>query len=174
MAFSHFHRHSKTYMLIFFVATLFSLFTFNVTSAILQSFASLFGGAHGSAMRFTAVNGTVMGLTQDEIASAKGQVAAISRFNFDNGIAREARDAWIPHMMPLAEAHLAGIHIAHEVVDQQIESLKWRMQLQFQFSPDPALKGHVLTQAEFERTLANAGLNLDTLAMRIREALEID
>jgi hypothetical protein len=174
MAFSHFHRHSKTYMLIFLVATLFSLFTFNVTGAILQSFAGLFGGTHGSAMRFKAANGAVVGLSQEEMDAAKRQVGGITRFNFDNGIAHEARDAWIPHLMLLADAHAAGIHIPDEVVDQQVESLKWRMQLQFQFSPDPELKKHVLTQAEFEMAIGNAGLTLESLTHRIREALEID
>jgi len=174
MAFSHFHRHSKTYMLIFLVATLFSLFTFNVTGAILQSFAGLFGGTHGSAMRFKAANGAVVGLSQEEMDAAKRQVGGITRFNFDNGIAKEARDAWIPHLMLLADAHAAGIHIPDEVVDQQVESLKWRMQLQFQFSPDPELKKHVLTQAEFEMAIGNAGLTLESLTHRIREALEID
>lgn len=174
MAFSHFHRHSKTYMVIFFIATLFSLLTFNVTTSILQSFAAVFGASRGSAMQFKAADGQTVGLTQDEISAATRQVAAITKFNFDNGIAHDSRNAWIPHVMLHADAHAAGIHIPDEVVDQQIESLKWRMQLQFQFSPDPELKNHVLTQAEFERAIWNAGLTLDTLSIRIREALEID
>jgi len=175
MAFSHFHRHSRTYMLIFLVATLFSLFTFNVTGAILQSFASIFGGAHGSAMRFKAANGALIGLSQEEMEAAKRQVSGITRFGFDNGIAREPRDAWIPHLMLQADAHAAGIHIPDEVVDQQIESLKWKIQLQyFQLNPDPAMKKHVLTQAEFEMLIGQAGLTLETLTHRIREALEND
>ena len=174
MAFSHFHRHSKTYMLIFLVATLFSLFTFNVTGAILQSFASIFGGAHGSAMRFKAANGTLIGLSQEEMEAAKRQVGGLTRFNVGNRFAKDARDAWIPHVMLHEDARLAGIHVPSEVVDQQIETIKWQIQMQMQFDPQQRYKGHQLTQAEFEGMLAASGLNLDTLAARLRESLEVD
>lgn len=174
MAFSHFHRHSKTYMVIFFVATLFSLFTFNVTTAILQSFASVFGGSHGAAMRFKTSSGETVGLTQDEMSAADHQIASLARLDFDSGIAHDPRNAWIPHVILLAEAHRAGIHVPDDVVDQQIEHLKWQMQLQFQFSDRPELKNHVLTEAEFEQNIGRLGFTLDTLAARIREATEID
>lgn len=177
MAFSHFHRHSKAYMVVFFVATLFSLFTFNVTSAILQSFTTFMGGHSGAAMRFTTSAGTTVGYNPDQMRGEeqqiRGFVELLGSLGFQVGLARDARNAWLPHVILLAEADLLGIHIPDETVDRMLEFVKERLQLRFGGDPRSPNQ-HQVTESEYAMILRRSGLTEPALKARLREWLKID
>lgn len=177
MAFSHFHRHSRTYMVIFFVATLFSLFTFNVTSAILQGFTTFMGGHSGAAMRFTTSDGKTVGMNADELRSeelqVKGFAELLGSLGFQVSLARDARNAWLPHVILLAEADLLGIHIPDDSVERMLEFVK--EMLQTRLGGDPRSPNqHTVTEAEYLMILRRHGLTEASLKDRLREWLKID
>ena len=175
MAFQHFHRHSKTYMVIFFVATLFSLFTFNVTSAILSFFGQAMGSASGAAMRFTTSDGRTVGLSQDEVRNeevqVKGFTELLGSLGFQVSLAPQARDAWLPHVILLAESDLLGVQIPDDAVNRMLQFIKEI--LAQSLAGDPR-HPHTVTESEFAFILRQHGLTETSLFERLRQWLKID
>jgi hypothetical protein len=174
MAFQHFHRHYKKYMVVFFIATLFSLFTFNITSAILQAFGSVVGATSGAAMRFTTTDGTKVGLSFDDMRTqevqVKGFVELLESLGFPVALTRESRNAWLPHVILLAEADRLGIQIPDDPVNRMVDFLKQIVARRLRGDPR---NPHVVTESEYGQILRRNNLTEASLFERMREWLKI-
>jgi len=179
MPFRHFHRHSKKYLLVFLIATLFSLLAFNITDALQSAAASMFGGTGGRYLAFKTINGREVGVEQGVFDATRYELPGAvdiyrssqmqSRFDpfaqvFDPyaGVGRE--DLPLLHLMLLSDADEMKLALPPENAERLVEKFKENLQRQF---PD-------FTRGQWSQLLRNVRLTEETLLQRLGEILKVE
>jgi hypothetical protein len=142
MAFAHFHRHKSKYLVISFVAMVFSLLAFNITSALNDLAARAFGRSTGrfvfttSSGRSVSVEDDTLRLARAELPGALAVFIQVGGSDPYDGIDGGENRAYA-HQILLAEAEEMGIAASAGRVAGMVEGFKQFIQ---QRNPTKAVK----------------------------------
>ncbi len=170
MAFAHFHRHKNKYLVISFVAMVFSLLAFNITSGLNDLAARLFGRSTGRLI-FTTSGGTNVSIKDEEIGAATAELpGALTVFMQVGGSdpydGLGSSDRAYAHMILLAEAEEMGIAPAADRIAGMVEGFKQFIQ---QRNPTRAV-----TVAEYQQILGQLRLSEARLMLRLGELCQVE
>ncbi len=167
MAFRHFHKHKKKYMIVASIATIFVMFTFSVTTAI-----SAFTGSGGSPLggtswlRFQTTSGRTVEYNLSEWTRLKNEIIGLCNLVGPMAVAPvlpdSVGDAPLIHAICLAEAEEMGLHIPESVIDRSLANLY------ASFGRD----GQSMSKRDFNRILSQVGLNQASFKERMREVMK--
>ncbi|MEW6743683.1 MAG: hypothetical protein AB1486_13080 [Planctomycetota bacterium] len=150
MAFAHFRRHQKLYLVLGLGAMIFSLVTFSVGSTI-----SAFARTREVTDRGSFVDslGETIPITQDA-----WQKARLAGYDFLQGFYRAGQeDAVVEHIVMGHEAEIAGIQVSDEMLSQWLEGAIFRQ----------------FTVEDYRTFIAQLGISTSRFEKHVRQAVAI-
>ena len=171
MAFGHFHKYSARYLAVFLVLTLFSLLTFNVTDAMTEMAARVFGGTGGARFTFKSSSGKDVNVNDEALAIASSELpGAVAIFEQVEGYspysALSEGERSYAHFMLLADADEMGIVTPLERARELVTRFK-----QFVQRRNPEVQ---LTVTDFAAMLARSRLTEQRLELRLAELCRVE